>query len=35
MQDIQIKSDICYNIKKLLRFLLKDGKRNDKTALSL
>lgn len=35
IQDVQIESDICYNVKKLLKFLLKDGKRNDKTALSL
>lgn len=35
MQNVQIKSDICYNIKKLQKILLKDGKRNDKTALSL
>lgn len=35
IQDVQIESDICYNVKKLLKFRLKDGKRNDKTALSL
>lgn len=35
IQDVQIESDICYNVKRLLKFLLKDGKRNDKTALSL